>query len=429
MPKKPARPRTDLPQLKFRGGWAPADLFHLIRQREITSLEFVLMLQIDALVESDGPGCYASNRYFGEILQVAPRHVQRLLHKLRKQGLVNWRMKDRTRFLETSWSRVKEARWTGTGVQEGGDIDVTGGGHRCHPIKDRNRNKTQGQGRAAEPPLPTPEVRKKKATNPTVPVQPASPPGEEQCQMFDHAASKPRRELDKVHLHLAETLHAYFKAAGRYPGKYSPTTWARELRSVADVEGVDKVQTVLTYLATSHQSAWPTIRNLTEFLQRYADLRRLVEEKTKPGTDLPAVQTIVRKSEEFVPPQGHADLPAVAAASLTNVVALRKALPPLIEAQKPRERVPGKSKVFNAGERYYRVDVLEYLLHRTADPETLVLNWLHHVTEQFRGWKGWSGRWKAHAFHLDHKDMPAFWEKHFQMDPKHLDRLRKEVGV
>jgi hypothetical protein len=246
--------------------------------------------------------------------------------------------------------------------------------------------------------------------------------------MFDHAASKPRRELDKVHLHLAETLHAYFKAVGRYPGKYSPTTWARELRSVADVEGVDKVQTVLTYLATSHQSAWPTIRNLTEFLQRYADLRRLAEEKAKPGIDAPAVQTIVRKSEEFVPPQGHADLPAVAAASLANVAVLRKALPALIEAQKLREPVPGKVRTFRANERYYRQEVLEYLLTRTADPAGLVLNWLHHVTEQFRGWQGWSGKWKTYAFDLNHKDMPAFWEKHFQMDPKHLDRLRKEVS-
>lgn len=92
---------------KFRGVWIPANVWFMFLKKEIGSTELHLLATIDSLVTPE-KGCFASNKYLGEILGVRPDYIARLISKLKKKKLISQvRFDGRRRFLETVWSRVE----------------------------------------------------------------------------------------------------------------------------------------------------------------------------------------------------------------------------------------------------------------------------------------------------------------------------------
>lgn len=74
---------------KFRGWWVPRGIIELWEQQEITNTELLLVSVIDSLVDEDKRvGCYASNAYLAERLQVKPRWLMTMIARLIEMGIL-----------------------------------------------------------------------------------------------------------------------------------------------------------------------------------------------------------------------------------------------------------------------------------------------------------------------------------------------------
>ena len=68
----------------FKGIWIPREIW---LSKEITTIEKCLLMQINALT-SDNSGCYATNAYFAEFMQLDVRSIQRHLKVLYSKGYI-----------------------------------------------------------------------------------------------------------------------------------------------------------------------------------------------------------------------------------------------------------------------------------------------------------------------------------------------------
>ncbi len=107
-------PQTNATQWQFRQQTIPARLCYLLREGKITSTDLLLIFTIDALVkpqgERDGIGCWASNKYLGQAVNVHQRYVSERIQALAAMGLVLSLTIDGQRYLELEWSRTAEER-------------------------------------------------------------------------------------------------------------------------------------------------------------------------------------------------------------------------------------------------------------------------------------------------------------------------------
>jgi hypothetical protein len=91
----------------FQGIWIPREI-HLCK--EINSTEKILWAEINSLFDADKGGCYASNEYFCEFLQVKERTLQDMISKLKNLGLIELISFDgRTRVLKSITPNDKES--------------------------------------------------------------------------------------------------------------------------------------------------------------------------------------------------------------------------------------------------------------------------------------------------------------------------------
>ena len=92
---------------KMRGIWIPVEIWQMFLEKDIGSTELHLLATIDSLVTPE-KGCFASNKYLGDLLNVRPDYIARLISKLKAKGLLNQiKFDGRRRYLETVWSRVE----------------------------------------------------------------------------------------------------------------------------------------------------------------------------------------------------------------------------------------------------------------------------------------------------------------------------------
>ncbi len=148
---------TEQHTFQFRGVFIPADVLHKLLDGEIDKTELMVLVMVDSLVTSKGPGCFATNGYFASSLGLSVKRIEAAVSSLRKQGLLtsyyqDWKGGNR-RFLETSWSRVRPpSRNEGLPPSPGeGGGSSQNEGHNTYK-NEQYKNKGEGAG-APVPPI------------------------------------------------------------------------------------------------------------------------------------------------------------------------------------------------------------------------------------------------------------------------------------
>lgn len=73
------------PKARFTGIFIPVEILNLA---ELTPSDIILLSWIDALYDEEEGGCWASNKYFSEKLNLSEKWVSEIIMKLMKMGLI-----------------------------------------------------------------------------------------------------------------------------------------------------------------------------------------------------------------------------------------------------------------------------------------------------------------------------------------------------
>lgn len=82
---------------KFKGIWIESDIW---LRKDLSANDKILWAEIDSLDDEEMGGCFASNKYLCEFLQVQERTLQIHLAKLKRLGLVEVKVNGCTRILK-----------------------------------------------------------------------------------------------------------------------------------------------------------------------------------------------------------------------------------------------------------------------------------------------------------------------------------------
>lgn len=94
--QQPAQEASALPRYGFTGVFIPA---HIWLSGELTALEKMLLGQLEALSD-EGRGCFASNAFLAEGLQITEGGLANMLTRLREKGLIQtFSVEDKRRIL------------------------------------------------------------------------------------------------------------------------------------------------------------------------------------------------------------------------------------------------------------------------------------------------------------------------------------------
>ncbi len=137
---------------QYRGQWIPPELGELIDTHEITPLEFVLLLRIDALVNWKGIGCWETNKKLAAYMQLSKRMVISMIKSLKSRGLIipspePW-MKIRNlkyRVIECFWSRIYiegRSKRKGTGEKNDTRTDEKNNTHSTSSLRSEEKENT-----------------------------------------------------------------------------------------------------------------------------------------------------------------------------------------------------------------------------------------------------------------------------------------------
>tara|TARA_R100001244_G_scaffold11860_2_gene14020 strand:+ start:1078 stop:1743 length:666 start_codon:yes stop_codon:yes gene_type:complete len=97
---------------KFQGIWIPRNVY---LNRDLTWIEKILLVEIDSLDKGD-KGCFASNDYFAEFLNVSKTHISKSInHLIELKFLRLHSFNGRTRILKSALNST--SKQTLTGVQ------------------------------------------------------------------------------------------------------------------------------------------------------------------------------------------------------------------------------------------------------------------------------------------------------------------------
>ncbi len=142
---------------QFRGVLLPAPIVQMIADGKISRRKLTILIIVEALVNPDGEGCYATNRYISRNLGVSPMRVSQLIQELKSQGLLITYEKIRNgrhqRYMETCWSRGGISNSDRGGISNSDTPPISAGDTiniRCNS----NGYKKKGCGGPPAPPAP-----------------------------------------------------------------------------------------------------------------------------------------------------------------------------------------------------------------------------------------------------------------------------------
>ena len=194
---------------EFHGTYAPADLHAYLYDDKITTTEFVLLQIIDSLVKCEGKGCFASSGTLAARVKVSRCHLQRMLQRLKKIGLLidvtAQTNGEHERVLETVWSRIRV-----TIQKDSCDVNATGGvmlmQHPCDVNATHRNTKISNTKESSRP----------------------SPSGDSDSTLFfDSKTESIGNTPSNFHSTLAEQI--YSKVEKRIPRRIKISMWVSEL--------------------------------------------------------------------------------------------------------------------------------------------------------------------------------------------------------
>lgn len=380
----------------FRGAWIPADVFRMVETRIISFGHGWLLVVIDSLVNAQGEGCFATNRYLADRMGMKVRQVQNLLRELQELGLVFQRESAKhKRVLECCWSRVSTIpKKTGKPVNGGTEgcnkLHGVGGCNKLHPyiegvIDISPSTKTF----TLSPPPASPsrgierggvESKKKINTsvkNTTVPVAKETANGVNAQRLFD----------------------ALNKKGLVNPRKTKLAEWERQLRLLTESDGhplSEVTKTLDQYIPLINSPYMPEAYCAKSFREKYLRIRRRINKCLSVNTT--PTQEISNEAKSLAKELGELTWPKGSRSQLSQAVQ--------ISLDNYRDYL---KQVKGAADPTSKKSFLRLAHHLTAHyvqpPKDFVREWFTEHNTEIQRWEGWGG--KLQAFRADH---PRFFK-------------------
>jgi len=350
---------------KFRGIWIPATVWFMFLNKEIGATELHLLATIDSLVTPE-KGCYASNKYLGEILGVRPDYIARLISKLKHKDLIKQvKFDGRRRYLETVWSRVELDRLSSSELED-------------------------------NPPPPSPLGKVKNKAHPAGGF--GFEPEEEETTHhapFDKAAA----------LQLQTTLP---------PNKQKqrlPKTWPNHFRLLRTADNIPKemIEAALDWYCENYRDQWtPKCYTAKIFRDKFD---RVVAAMKRGQRDNPQI-TVTPEAEKVVerllmahwPKGAGQQLPAFVQVSLDGYGWFRDQVIQQAELIDPNTASEPQERMRLTRHR----NLLRHLVDVLPAPSHFVETWFSNIWKRVNNWEAWSGNLAPLSFDVDSSEFEKY---------------------
>jgi hypothetical protein len=91
----------------FKGVWIPAVVWNI---KDLSIIEKILLVEIDSLDGVKKGGCFASNGYFAEFLNLSKSRVSEVINGLKKKHFINMSLKKTTKAGQIKTLRILKLR-------------------------------------------------------------------------------------------------------------------------------------------------------------------------------------------------------------------------------------------------------------------------------------------------------------------------------
>jgi hypothetical protein len=348
----------------FRGLYIPVDLLELCWRQTITNSELSLLAYVDAMVNWQGTGCTASNNTLAFYVGKSYKHIQHMILKLKKLGLLYDVSTSRDqRILETKWSRIGAPR-----TPEGGDLmGKVPPALWVRSNRYKGKDITQGRGDIGMSPGPDDSFF----------------PEEERVKR------KYAREEDyKCARRLREILHKHRPSGVLF---YREEDWAKHFRTLRRRLGdEDTIEEVLEWFSCHiGEKGLPTVRNAKQFSTAFDWIRDRMNRNGGPRIKeftyddcSDRGKRLVDSIKHFQWPKGSKDqLPTVAENSYRNFKKLFDAVRQFPEWLK-RQHNKDAAALISLNDNYVKSSLSGDFLER----------WYKAYFSTIKNWKDWSGK-------------------------------------
>ena len=345
---------------KMRGIWIPAEVWFLFLKKEIGSTELHLLATIDSLVTPER-GCFASNKYLGELLGVRPDYIARLIGKLKAKGLINQTKFDgRRRFLETVWSRIED-------LDRNTKADLDGGPTLLSP---------------------TGKVKQK-----------------EHSGGFDLDVEEVKHEpFDKA-------CAIQLKATTKRSKSKLPKTWPDHFRLLRtkDKKTKEQIEDVLDWYCENYQNKWTpkcyTPKIFREKFDRVLAALERVEPKARSLEVTEDAKRIIERLRSKQWPKGsEKQLPFCVQTSLDRYEWFRNEVIQKTSELDPSEEVNSQDRMRLTRHK----NLLTHLIGVLPAPSHFVETWFEEIWNQIHSWDAWNGNLERMSFQVDSKKFEGY---------------------
>ena len=334
---------------KMRGIWIPVEIWQMFLEKDIGSTELHLLATIDSLVTPE-KGCFASNKYLGDLLNVRPDYIARLISKLKAKGLLNQiKFDGRRRYLETVWSRV-----------EGLDRNTKADLDRCPtPLsptgKDKQKDHSGGFGFEGE------------------------------------AKHEPFDKLCAIEL----------KSTTKRSKTKLPKTWADHFRLLRtkDKKTKAEIEEALNWYCENYQDKWTpkcyTPKIFREKFERVvAAMKRSMPEPVEIEITDETKRIVERLKSNQWPKGSEHQLPTCVQKSLSNYETTRTQIIEIANATDPESETNSQDRLRMTRKK----NLLNHLINILPAPSHFVQTWFEDIWNQINGWEAWGGNLETLSF-------------------------------
>jgi hypothetical protein len=392
---------TDSHLKQFTGWFIPVEIIRLYESRQIKIKSMILLALIDSLCKN-GEGCYASNEWLAEYMQVTPGWVQGMLSELRRMGLLETKQRNGRK------GRVLTTKFVNQCPTETSDVQEMSKKSRTEvvPMSYFSRTSDPEKSRTSDP--------EKSRTSHSFALRSNAHSYDKTSKNHTSAADAAQGGVrGKASLFGTEPITFDELACRKFidivleRGKVvSPASrkyWTIEFRRLRLTDGVSKerIKAVIKWYAIHVMDKYtPKAYHPVEFRRKFLS----IEDRMKASQDTaitpvevsPEAQAIVDGLLQRVwPPKARKALPSVVQASLEEYRKARSRVKACVDEWKKEAR-----STSDEPSRLLRVHAAVPSLWKA--PEAFVSSWFESLHKSHSTWTEWSGDVSAFAFRLDH---------------------------
>ena len=351
---------------KFRGIWIPAEVWFMFLKKEIGATELHLLATIDSLVTPE-KGCFASNKYLGEMLGVRPDYIARLISKLKQKQLIQQvKFDGRRRFLETVWSRIEELdRTSNTDLEMSPPVSS--------PMGKRDRKEQTGGGFGFVHEVED-EVRHE--------------PFDKSCAIQLQSTLPPKKRRKRL-----------------------PKTWADHFRLLRteDEHTKETIEEVLDWYCENYQEKWTPKCYTPKIFREKFD--RVIAAKKRDQQDRPTVD-ISQEAEKIVerlkakqwPKGSGTQLPPFVQLSLNGYQWFQEQVIQKADQIHPEDGTDSQERMRLTRHK----NLLDHLVDTLPAPSHFVEMWFVNIWKRVNNWDAWNGNLSSLSFDVSSQQFERY---------------------